>query len=135
MSRWDKTNFDNYGYEKATDHEEARLLKKFDDYRDIEKRELEKRNHHDITQKEKGGAKSNHFLLLTIIQAVIIVGFTTSLIFFEFVNSEIMNLILASSLVVLAGEIVIISIFLRKKTVLKNEKLIEYKTKSEFDFI
>ena len=45
MSRWDDTNFDDYGYEKTIDYEEARLLKKFDDYRDLEKRELEKRNH------------------------------------------------------------------------------------------
>lgn len=135
MSRWDETNFDNYGYEKTTDHEEVRLLKKFDDYRDIEKRELEKRNHPNITQKEKGESKSNHVLFLTIIQAVIIVGFTASLIFFEFVNSEIMNLVLVAAITVLAGEIVIISIFLRKKTSLKDEKLIGYKTKSEFGFI
>jgi len=37
MSRWDETNFDNYGYEETRDHEETRLLKKFDDYRDLEK--------------------------------------------------------------------------------------------------
>ena len=85
MSRWDETNVDNYEYEKTTDHEEVRLLKKFDDYRDLEKRELEKRNHQNITQKEKGGAWSNQFLFLIIIQAVSIVGFMAALIFFEFV--------------------------------------------------
>jgi len=57
------------------------------------------------------------------------------LIFFELVNSKIMNLGLVSALAVLTGEIVIISIFLRKKTSLKDQKLIEPKTKSEFDFI
>ena len=135
MSRWDETNFDNFGYEEASDHEEARLLKKFDDYRDLEKRELDKRNHQKTIPKEKGGERRNHFLFLTIFQAISIVGFTASLIFFEFVNSKIMNLVLVAALAVLAGEVVIVSIFLRKKSILKDKKLIEYKTKSEFDFI
>jgi len=135
MSRWDEFNFDNRGYEETTDHEEIRLLKKFDDYRDLEKRELEKRNSQNNILKEKAGTWSNHFLFLTIIQAVCIVGFTASLIFFELVNSKIMNLGLVSALAVLTGEIVIISIFLRKKTSLKDQKLIDPKTKSEFDFI
>ena len=115
MSRWDDTKFDNNGYEKTADHEEVRLLKKFDDYIDLEQRELEKRNHQNNTHEEKSGSRKNHFLLLSIIQAVGIVGFTASLIFFEFVNSKIMNLVLIASLAVLAGEITIISIFLRKK--------------------
>ena len=135
MSRWDETNVDNYEYEKTTDHEEVRLLKKFDDYRDLEKRELEKRNHQNITQKEKGGAWSNQFLFLIIIQAVSIVGFMAALIFFEFVNSKIMNLVLVAALAVLTGEITIISLYLRKKTSLKDRKLNGPKTKSEFDFI
>jgi len=135
MSRWDETNFDRFGYEKTTDREESRLLEKFDDYIDLEKRELEKRNHQNNTKKEKGEDWSNHFLFLTIIQAVSIVGFTASLIFFEFVNSKIMNLVLVAALAVLAGEIVIVSIFLRKKSSLKDRKLVESKTISEFDFI
>jgi undecaprenyl pyrophosphate phosphatase UppP len=135
MSRWDETNFDNDEYEEAIDHEEAKLLKKFDDYRDLEKRELEKRNHQNNTQKEKGVSWNDHFLFSTIIQAVCIVGITASLIFFELINSKIMNLVLVAALAVLAGEIVIISIFLRKKSSLKDQKLTKPKTKSEFDFI
>ena len=135
MSRWDESNIENNGYEKTTDYEEVRLLRKFDDYRDLEQRELEKRNHQNNTHKEKRGSRKNHFLLLSIIQAVGIVGFTASLIFFEFVNSKIINLVLIASLAVLAGEITIISIFLRKKPSLTYQKLIGPKTKSEFDFI
>ena len=133
MSRWDDTNFDDYGYEKTIDYEEARLLKKFDDYRDLEKRELEKRNHQKYPKIEKKRAWSNNFLFITIIQAIAVVGFTASLIFFELVNSKIMNLVLVAALAVLAGEIVIMSIFLRKRSGLKEKKSIE--TKSEFDFI
>ena len=135
MTRWDETNFDNYGYKNTPDHEESRLLEKFDDYKDLEKRELEKRNQSKNIQKEKRGHSRNHFLFLTIIQALITVGIIASLIFFEFINSKIMNLVLAAALAVLAGEIVIISIFLRKKSGLKDEKLIEDKTNAEFDFI
>ena len=135
MTRWDETNFDNYEYKNTSDHEESRLLEKFDDYKDLEKRELEKRSQPNNIQKEKGEHRENHFLFLTIIQAVILVGITASLIFFEFINSEIMNLVLVSALAVLTGEVVIISMFLRKKSALKDEKIIEQKTKAEFDFI
>jgi hypothetical protein len=135
MSRWDETNFDNFGYENISDHEEAKLLKKFDDYRNLEKRELDKRNQPNNIQKEKGEFKGNHFLFLTVIQAVIIVGMTATLIFFEIINSEIMNFVLVAAIAVLAGEIVIISVLLRKKLGLKDEKLVKQKTKAEFDFI
>ncbi len=135
MSRWDDTKFDNNGYEKTTDHEEVRLLRKFDDYRDLEQRELEKRNFQNNPQNEKRLARNNRFLFLTIIQAVGIIGFTAALIFFEFVNSKIMNLVLVATLAVLAGEIMIMSILLRKKSNLKDEKIIKHQTKSEFDFI
>lgn len=135
MTRWDETNFDNVGYEGTSDHEEARLLKKFDDYRDLEKRELEKRNYPENTQKERVVPKRNHFFFLSLIQAAIIVGITATLIFFEFINSEMMNLVLVAALVILTSEIVVISIFIRKKSVLKDEKVIEQKTKAEFDYI
>ena len=46
-----------------------------------------------------------------------------------------MNLVLVAALVILASEIVVISIFIRKKSVLKDEKVIEQKTKAEFDYI
>ena len=135
MSRWDETNFGNNGYEKTIDHEEARLLKKFDDYRGIEKRELEKRNQPDNLLNEKGRSEKNYFQFLTIFQAIIIIGFTSFLIFFEFVNSDLMNLVFGAVVVILAGEIVIITMFLKKKTGLKDKKLIQHNTKSEFDFI
>lgn len=135
MTRWDETNFDNFGCKNTSDHEEARLLKKFDDYRDLEKRELEKRNNPEKNQKEKKGYKRNRLFFLSLIQATIVVGITVTLIFFEFINSEFMNLVLVAALVVLAGEIVIISTYNRKKSVLKNEKAIEQKTKDEFDYI
>jgi hypothetical protein len=135
MSRWDEPSFDNFGYEKTSDHEEARLLKKFDDYRDLEKKELEKRNPQKTPKEEKVKTKNGQFFFVTIIQAIAIVGFTASLIFFEMVNSKIMNLVLVATLTILAGEIVIISMFLRKKSNLNHGSFITGKTKSEFDVI
>ena len=43
MSKWDDTNFEPFWDEKTPDHEEIRLLRKFEDYRELEKKELEKR--------------------------------------------------------------------------------------------
>ena len=135
MSRWDETNFDKYGYGKSMDHEEARLIKKFDDYRDLERREIQKRNHQNNTKDEKKGANKSRLLFLTIIQAVSIVGVTAAMTFLELANSKMMNFILLGAVSVLAAEIVIISNFSRKKSGLKERTQIRSKTKSEFDFI
>lgn len=131
MSRWDDMNFDN---REISDYEEARLLKKFDQYRDLERIELEKRNKTNSTHNETKQSKGNRFLLITIIQAICVVIFTSSLIFFELVNSKIMNIVLVAALTALAGEIIIMSLFLRKRTRLER-KILDTNTKKEFDFI
>ena len=44
MSRWDDRNFENYNRDGIVDEEEeSRLLKKFRDYRELEKNEIEKK--------------------------------------------------------------------------------------------
>ncbi len=37
MSRWDKDSFDNDRYDLTSDNEEIKLLKKFEDYKELEK--------------------------------------------------------------------------------------------------
>src|SRR3989304_5388823 len=98
MSRWDDANFERFRDEKTPDHEEIRLLRKFEDYRDLEKKELEKRESPVVQSKEKTGVWTNHFIFLTIIQAIIITGFTLSLMLMESVNSDIKILELTDSI-------------------------------------
>ena len=42
MSRWDDASFDSEKYNLTADNEETRLLKKFEDYKELEKIEAEK---------------------------------------------------------------------------------------------
>ena len=136
MSRWDDINFKRSGDKKTLDHEEIRLLRKFEDYRELEKKELEKRESPIVQNKEKMGIWTNCFVFLTIIQAIIITGFTLSLMLIESVNSEIKILVMMLTLGVLSGEIVFVYKYLRKKSGLIFQNVSgQFETKTEFDEI
>jgi len=136
MSRWDDTNFEPFRDEKTPDHEEIRLLRKFEDYRELEKKELEKRESPIVQNKEKAGVWTNRFVFLTIIQAIIITGFTLSLILMESVKSDIKILVILLTLGVLTGEIVFVYKYLRKKSGLIFQNVSgQSEMKTEFDVI
>ncbi len=137
MSRWDDANFDNEKYDLTSDNEETRLLKKFEDYKELEKTEFDKRNFSQITNVEKSGFFGRYLHAMAIIQGIIIAGFTTSLMFIEFINADIKFSILSLATVALAGEIVIISMYLRKKSFKDAQKKspILFENRTEFDGI
>jgi hypothetical protein len=116
MSRWDDTSFDNDRHDLTSDNEEVRLLKKFEGYKELEKIELEKRNDPLIMTTKKVGFIPRFFHSLAVIQGIIIIGFTTSLMLIEFISADIKLSILSLVTVILTGEIVIISLNLRKKS-------------------
>ncbi len=136
MSRWDDASFDNEEYNLSSDNEETRLLKKFDDYKKLEKLEFEKRNSLQITNIEKSGVFGKYLHSMAVIQGIIIAGFTTALIFIESISVDIKFSILSLTTVALAGEIVFLSFFLRKKskTSTKNSS-IQFENRNEFDGI
>ena len=137
MSRWDDTSFDNERYNLTSDNEETRLLKKFDDYKELEKTEFEKRNSHKNANIEKSGIFGRNLHAMAIIQGIIIAGFTTSLMIIEFISADIKFSILSIASVALAGEIVIISMYLRKKSFKDSQKKssIQFESRTEFDGI
>ncbi len=136
MSRWDDTNFEPFRDEKTPDHEEIRLLRKFEDYRELEKKELEKREPPIVQNIEKTGVWTNRFVFLTIIQAIIITGFTLSLMLMESVKSDIKILVMLLTLGVLTGEIVFVYKYLRKKSGLIFQNVLgQSEMKTEFDVI
>jgi len=136
MSRWDDANFESFRNEKTPDHEEIRLLRKFEDYRELEKKELEKRESPIVQSKEKTGVWTNRFVFLTIIQAIIITGFTLSLMLMESVNSDIKILVMLLTLGVLTGEIIFIYKYLQKKYVAIFQNVSgQSEMKTEFDVI
>ena len=137
MSRWDDTSFDNERYNLTSDNEETRLLKKFDDYKELEKTEFEKRNSQKKINIEKSGFFGKYLHAMAVIQGIIIAGFTTSLMIIEFISADIKFSILSLAAVALAGEIVIISIYLRKKSSIDAQKnsSIQFESRTEFDGI
>ena len=137
MSRWDDASFDNEKYDITSDNEETRLLKKFEDYKDLEKIEFEKRNSPQITDIKKSGVFSRYLHALAIIQGIIIAGFTTALMFIETINADIKFSVLSLATVALAAEIVIISIYLRKKSSIdvQQKMSLQFESKTEFDGI
>ena len=136
MSKWDDVNFEHFRDDKTPDHEEIRLLGKFEDYRELEKKELEKKGFPIVQSKEKTGDWTNRFVFLTIIQAIIIAGFTLSLMLMESVNSDIKILVMLLTLGVLIGEIVFIYKYLQKKsTAIFQNVSGQFEMKTEFDVI
>ena len=90
MSRWDEPDNDSYSNENMLDSEkEAQLLKKFNDYRELEKNEVKKRNTVESGNKTKPGIWTSKFIVAAIIQVVIITGLTIFLLATQFIHSEI----------------------------------------------
>jgi len=115
MSRWDKDNFDSERYNLTSDNEEIKLLKKFEDYKKLERIEFEKRKFPQITNKKKTRDFRRSFQAMAVLQGIVITGFAAVLLFVEFISSDIKFLILSLVSVVLSGEIVFLAIYLRKK--------------------
>ena len=115
MSRWDNDSFDKERYDLTSDNEEIKLLKKFEDYKKLERIEFEKRKFPQITNKEKTRDFGRSFQAMAVLQGIIITGFAAVLLFVEFISSDIKFLILSLVSVVLSGEIVFLAIYLRKK--------------------
>ena len=136
MSRWDNDSFDNERYDLTSDNEEIKLLKKFEDYKNLERIEFEKRKFPQITNKEKTRDFGRSFHAMAVLQVIIITGFVSVLIFVEFISSDIKFLILSLASVVLSGEIVFISIYLRKKARLDAQNSsIRFQSETEFERI
>lgn len=136
MSRWDVSNFDDNEYKNNSEHEEARLLKKFEDYRQLERTELEKSKYTNAPNKEKTQGWTNRFMSMTIIQTFIITGLTVFLMFMEFVNYDVKMMVSFLALGVLGSEIIFLSKYFRKKSNVESKRdYLEFKTKSEFDVI
>ena len=136
MSRWDNDSFDNDRYDLTSDNEEIKLLKKFEDYKNLERIEFEKRKFPQITNKEKTRDFGRSFHAMAVLQVIIITGFVSVLMFVEFISSDIKFLILSLASVVLSGEIVFISIYLRKKARLDAQNSsIRFQSETEFERI
>jgi len=137
MSRWDVSNFDDNEYKNNVEHEEARLLKKFEDYRQLERTELEKSKYSNVTpNKDKMQCWTNRFMSMTIIQTFIITGLTVFLMFMEFVNYDVKITVSFLALGVLGSEIIFLSKYFRKKSSVESKRdYLEFKTKTEFDII
>jgi hypothetical protein len=137
MSRWDVSNFDNNdGYKNIVEHEEARLLKKFEDYRELERAELEKSKYMKVTNNEKTQSWTRRFMSITIIQTFIITGLTVFLMFMEFVNYDVKIMASFLALGVLGSEIIFLTKYFRKKQSLESKMdYPEFKNKTEFEII
>lgn len=83
MSRWDN-HIDSFD-----DEEESRLLKKFYDYAEIEKKESERKRFLEISDKKRPSVWGNRFIISAIIQGSIITGLTVALILMQLVFSDI----------------------------------------------
>ncbi len=78
MARWEDKDFEGEVDEKSKD--EIRLLKKFQEYLNLEKNELEKREPHDRYSKNTKLVK-NRNLTLAIVEGIILIGLTTAFLF------------------------------------------------------
>lgn len=136
MSRWDNDSFDNERYDLTSDNEEIKLLKKFEDYKKLERIEFEKRKFPQMKNKEKTRDFGRSFHAMAVLQGIIITGFVSVLMFVEFISSDIKFLILSLASVVLSGEIVFISIYLRKKARLDAQNSsMRFQSETEFERI
>ena len=136
MSRWDNDSFDNERYDLTSDNEEIKLLKKFEDYKNLERIEFEKRKFPQMKNKEKTRDFGRSYHAMAVLQVIIITGFVSVLMFVEFISSDIKFLILSLASVVLSGEIVFISIYLRKKARLDAQNTsMQFQSETEFERI
>jgi hypothetical protein len=84
MSRWDNPVDDFFSEE-----EESRLLKKFYDYAEIEKKESERKRFLEVSDRKKPSPWGNRFVLSAIIQGAVITGLTVSLILMQAIFSDV----------------------------------------------
>jgi hypothetical protein len=84
MSRWDNPIDDFFSEE-----EESRLLKKFYDYAEIEKKESERRRFLEVSDRKKPSPWGNRFVLSAIIQGAVITGLTVSLVLMQAIFSDV----------------------------------------------
>jgi hypothetical protein len=84
MSRWDNPVDDFF-----SEDEESRLLKKFHDYAEIEKKESERKRFLEVSDRKKPSPWGNRFVLSAIIQGAIITGLTVSLILMQTIFSDV----------------------------------------------
>ncbi|HWP78309.1 MAG TPA: hypothetical protein VNL34_01495 [Candidatus Nitrosotenuis sp.] len=84
MSRWDTSNYDNFD-----DEEESRLLKKFYDYAEIEKKESERKKFLEVSDKKRPSVWGNRFVLSAIIQGSVITGLTVALVIMQAAFSDV----------------------------------------------
>lgn len=82
MSRWDEPD-------RFDDEEESRLMKKFYNYMEIEKKETERRKFFEISDKKRPSVWGNRFVLSAIIQSSIITGLTVALILIQAIFSDV----------------------------------------------
>lgn len=78
MTRWEDKDFEHEVDEKSED--ETHLLKKFQEYLNLEKNELEKRGIHDGYSKNTKLVK-NQNLTLAIVEGTILIGLITAFLF------------------------------------------------------
>ena len=84
MSRWDNPVDDFFSEE-----EESRLLKKFHDYAEIQKKESERKRFLEVSDKKKPSPWGNRFVLSAIIQGAVITGLTVSLVIMQTIFSNV----------------------------------------------
>jgi magnesium-transporting ATPase (P-type) len=84
MSRWDAPNYDSF-----EDEEESRLLKKFRDYAEIEKKESERKQFLEVSDKKRPSVWGNRFVLSAIIQGAVITGLTVALVLMQAIFSDV----------------------------------------------
>lgn len=84
MSRWDAPNYDSF-----EDDEESRLLKKFHDYAEIEKKESERKRFLEVSDKKRPSVWGNRFVLCAIIQGAVITGLTVALVLMQAIFSDV----------------------------------------------
>jgi hypothetical protein len=82
MSRWDEPD-------RFDDEEEYRLLKKFYNYIEIEKKETERRKFLEVSNKKRPSVWGNRFVLSAIIQGSIITGLTVALILIQAIFADV----------------------------------------------
>lgn len=84
MARWDNPVDDFFN-----EDEESRLLKKFHDYAEIEKKESEKRRFLEVSDKKRPSPWGNRFVLSAIVQGAVITGLTVSLVLMQAIFSDV----------------------------------------------
>ncbi len=90
MSKWNEPNNDRYNSDGILNEEqETHLLRKFQDYSEYEKTEVERRKFFEVSNKKKPGQWTSLFILSAIIQVAIISAVTIFLVTLQMMNTDI----------------------------------------------